>query len=223
MKYEEDDTVKIGKKVICLLLTACMVTGLMPAVSFAAEEKNMQMKTGSISGYDETNNSYDYIYYGTKDGNGIKWRVLDDKANNEEEGGESKGLFLLSDELLGSTQFNPYDNYNNIWQGSAAQDWCNNTFFKNNLTTAEQSAVMDTQKTDEAYLADSWVQLAKVDNILNGDKIFFLSAEEAWTEAYGFTSADSRKMSSSWWLRSPYSDTTNSAGYVGNYGNAGIM
>ena len=201
----------------------------MPTVAFATgSDKEIMLGASNISGYDSTN-SYDYIYYGnwtasdTHTTSGpIKWRVLDDQTNTGQ-----TGLFLLSDGLLGTgdnggvrfQQKIHYDRPNdkfhkgsepsdgdhtncqsaNAWQGSDAQVWCN-TFYNGNLTTQEQGAVLPTTKSDEASAAS--------ENILNGDKVFFLSEEEAKNSAYGFTDDDARiakygDTPSVWWLRTP--------------------
>lgn len=172
----------------------------------------------------------------------IKWRVLDDQTNTGE-----TGLFLLSDGLLGTGNYGGVyfqQNYHhdsssdtyykgsshtgdhtncqiaNAWQGSDAQTWCE-TFYSNNLTTQEQGAVLATTKSDEAFTSSSTysVPFAASNDILNGDKVFFLSAEEAETSGYGFGKDDDRKANygsdaGCWWLRSPYAYLTLRAGLV---------
>ncbi len=124
----------------------------------------------------------------------------------------------------------------NSWQGSDAQKWCN-SFYDTYLTTQEQSAVLATTKSDGEFIANEGKSssyrytLAASENILNSDKVFFLSAEEANEKAYGFTeytvegwpySADHARVAyygntnklGSWWLRSPVS--TNVASTVGS-------
>ena len=90
------------KRILRILLLCCMVLGLLPTTVFANNDgtKAIQLGTSGISGYDSTNNSYDYIYFGTWDNSTVKWRVLDTKTNmpNAQEG---DGFFLLSDALLG--------------------------------------------------------------------------------------------------------------------------
>ncbi|MCO7111013.1 hypothetical protein NIA69_20275 [Gemmiger formicilis] len=53
----------------------------MPTTVFANNDgtKAIQLGTSGISGYDSTNNSYDYIHFGTWDNSTVKWRVLDTK------------------------------------------------------------------------------------------------------------------------------------------------
>ncbi|WP_162613988.1 S-layer homology domain-containing protein [Flavonifractor sp. An10] len=233
------------KRIISLLLAICLVAGLMPTVAFATgSDKAIMLGASNISGYDSTN-SYDYIYFGnwkaldqyTTTGP-IKWRVLADQTNTGE-----TGLFLLSDGLLGTgdnggvyfqqtshIDRNSYEFHKgsepsdgdhtncqiaNAWQGSDAQVWCN-TFYNGSLTMQEQGAVLATTKSDEA--------LAASENILNGDKVFFLSEEEAKNSAYGFADDDARianygNSPSVWWLRTPDTKYPLMAGAVQYDGN----
>lgn len=204
---------KPKSKLLSLLLAICLVVGLMPTTAFAADgDKTIMPGTSGISGYDGTN-GYDYIYYGTWNGSPIKWRVLDDQTNTG-----STGLFLLSDVLLGSgdsggVYFDNSSPYSNVWQGSDAQTWCEN-FYSSNFSTGEQSVVIATTKS---------VPFAASENILNGDKVFFLSAQEAENDEYGFTNDAARvanygDSAGVWWLRSPSADNTDLAGAVGTYG-----
>lgn len=215
---------KPKSRILSLLLAICLVVGLMPTAAFAANnDKAIQLGASNISGYDSTN-GYDYIYYGEWDNSPIKWRVLDEQTNTQNE-----GLFLLSDVLLGTgtwggVYFDSTSPYGNAWQGSDAQDWCK-TFYSDSLTTQEQSAVLETTKSDTAFTSSTYsVPFAASENILNGDKVFFLSAEEAENSAYGFTDDNARSANYGnsaglWWLRSPIADYTNLAGLVFDYGD----
>ena len=215
-------------RILSLLLVFCLVAGLLPTAAFAAGTdtgKAIQIGASGISGYDSTN-GYDYIYYGTWSSDPIKWRVLDTKTNmaNATEG---DGLFLLSDVLLGTGNYGGvhFDNtvpYSNAWHGSDAQDWCE-TFYSDSLTTQEQGAVLATTKSDKAYKSSYDYQFASSENILNGDKVFFLSAQEAESSEYGFTNDTARianygNSAGSWWLRSPNANYTYYAGLVYDYG-----
>ena len=208
------------KRILSILLLCCMVLGLLPTTVFANNDgtKAIQLGTSGISGYDSTNNSYDYIYFGTWDNSTVKWRVLDTKTNmpNAQEG---DGFFLLSDALLGTGEFGGVEfdyttPYTNDWRGSRAQDWCNG-FYNRNLSTTEQKAVFATSKSDDPYI-DGYFMGSE--NILNGDKVFFLSAEEVRKVAYGFIDDNARianygDSAGGWWLRSPHRDY-NAAGVV---------
>ena len=208
------------KRILSILLVCCMVLVLLPTTVFANNDgaKAIQLGTSGISGYDSTNRSYDYIYFGTWNNSTVKWRVLDTKTNmpNAQEG---DGFFLLSDALLGTgafggVEFDYTPPYTNDWKGSRGQDWCNG-FYTRNLSTTEQKAVFATSKSDDPYIDGRFMGS---ENILNGDKVFFLSAEEAGKAAYGFIDDNARianygDSAGGWWLRSPHQDY-NSAGVV---------
>ena len=243
---------KPKSKLLSLLLAICLVAGLMPTAALAAGTdtgKAIQLvdsgTAANIDGYDSTD-GYDYIYYGTWNDSAIKWRVLDDQTNTGE-----NGLFLLSEELLGTGNYGGvyfqqsyhYDSSSgsyhkgsapangdhtdcliaNAWQGSDAQTWCA-TFYSSNFSTGEQGAVLATTKSDGAFTSSTYsVPFAASENILNGDKVFFLSAEEAENSAYGFTDDNTRianygNSAGVWWLRSPCVDYTDYAGVVFAYG-----
>ena len=220
-----------------------MVLCMLPSVAFAegtATGKAIQNGASGISGYDSTN-GYDYIYYGTWNSSPIKWRVLDTKTNMEN--ATDDGLFLLSDVLLENVPFQEdyhkangswykglgsnSGDYANAWQGSDAQKWCGK-FYTDNLTSQEQGAVLPTTKSDKyLQVSKNWSDSDNFDaseNILNKDKVFFLSAEEANNSTYGFTDDDARIAkygddAYGWWLRSPSYHFTINAGYVKLFGN----
>ena len=235
-------------RILSLLLVFCLVAGLLPTAAFAAGTdtgKAIQIGASGISGYDSTN-GYDYIYYGAWNSSPIKWRVLDDKTNfdSDNDGTNDDGLFLLSDVLLGTGTYGGvyfqqsyhYDSGTyykgsshsgdhtncqimNAWQGSDARSWCN-SFYTTNLTSQEQGAVLATTKSDDAFTSSTYsVPFAASENILNGDKVFFLSAQEAESGNYGFTNDTARianygNSAGMWWLRSPYARFTYYAGAV---------
>lgn len=165
----------------------------------------------------------------------------------------NNAMFLLSDGLLGTGNYggvyfqqnyhsdSSSDKYHkgstpsggdhtncqiaNAWQDSDAQSWCS-TFYSNNLTTQEQGAVLATSKSDRAFTSSTnSVQFAASNDILNRDKVFFLSAEEAENSAYGFTDDNARianygdSGAGGWWLRSPDADFTYDAGAVYDSGD----
>ena len=207
------------KRLLSILLCLCMAACMLPTVAFAAgaeNDKEIQLvdsgTAANISGGQNDN-----IYFGTWDEEPIKWRVLDDQTNT----GES-GLFLLSDALLGTgwhgdVYFDNSGNTSNAWQSSTAKTWCNN-FYGSSFSNGEQGAVLATTKSDEALITGG-ISFAASENILNGDKVFFLSAEEAENSAYGFTDDNARianygNSAGVWWLRSPYAIFTTYAGVV---------
>ena len=194
---------------------------MLPTVAFAAGAENDKaiqlVDSGTAANISGGQN--DNIYFGTWDEEPIKWRVLDNRTNT----GES-GLFLLSDTLLGTGRygdvyFDNSGNTSNAWQSSTAKTWCNN-FYGSSFSNGEQGAVLATTKSDEAFTRGTGgISFAASENILNGDKVFFLSAEEAENSAYGFTDDNARianygNSAGVWWLRSPYAIFTNYAGVV---------
>ena len=103
---------KPKKKAISLLLAICLVVGLLPTTVFAADptttttDKVIMLDTSGISGPTSTQTGRgtyyipsDYVYFGVKDSDPIKWRVLNaDKTND----GTTSGMFLLSEYCLDS-------------------------------------------------------------------------------------------------------------------------
>ena len=221
------------KRILSLMLCCVMLLGLMPTTAFAAGTgKAIQLGTSGISGYDTAKGGtgYDYIYMGSYNSSPVKWRVLDDQTNFDSngDGTNETGLFLLSEDLLGSgdrgdVYFDGTSPYSNAWQGSDAQAWCN-TFESSNLDSLELAAILATTKSDDAFTSSTHnVSFAASTNILNSDQVFFLSAEEAVNSEYGFTDDAARianygNSASTWWLRSPYADFTSSTGLVDGYG-----
>ncbi|MCD8046957.1 MAG: DUF6273 domain-containing protein, partial [Clostridiales bacterium] len=237
----------IWKKTASLLLVICLVVGLLPTTVFAAGDTGKAIQlvtdsnpTGGISGYDSTN-GYDYIYYGywtapdsyTTSG-AIKWRVLDTRTNMDN-AKEGDGLFVLSEELLGSGSDGGVIFFNSTsgseerrWQGSGAQAWCKDFagIDGNNVadafSTTELAAILETTKTDDYFGENERFQ--RSNEILNGDKVFFLSAEEASNSAvYGFSNDEARiakygDTAADWWLRSPEHEHSSSTGYVNSNG-----
>ena len=213
------------KRILSILLCLCMAACMLPTVAFAAGAENDKaiqlVDSGTAANISGGQN--DNIYFGTWDEEPIKWRVLDDQTNT----GES-GLFLLSDALLGTGRygdvyFDNSGNTSNAWQSSTAKTWCNN-FYGSSFSNGEQGAVLATTKSDEA-LSTGGISFAASENILNGDKVFFLSAEEAENSAYGFTDDNARianygNSAGVWWLRSPYAIFTTYAGVV--FGNGPV-
>lgn len=209
------------KRILSILTALALCLGLLPTAAFAADgDTAIMLGTNGISGYDDSTNSYDYIYFGNWNApdqyttpGPIKWRVLDDQTNTGE-----NGLFLLSDRLFGAgnaagggVYFDNSSPYSNVWQGSDAQKWCQD-FCGKSFSTGEQGAVFATTKNDAEYYNASSGDLPLEYGVsqLEEDKVFFLSAEEAGNSAYGFIDDNARlayfgngTRYGAWWLRSP--------------------
>ena len=212
------------KRIFGMLLALVMALALLPATAFAEEaEGGIVLGTDGIRGYDASE-GYDYIYFGTWNGEPIKWRVLDDQTNTG-----ITGLFLLSDGLLGTGYRGgvKFGSGSKAWQDSKARVWCmdfagiEGTSVPDAFSAAELAAILETTKSDEEYVTPTepvevngrpmtlhGARFPAVENILNRDKVFFLSVAEAKSEAYGLADADARAMKfngeeACWWLRSP--------------------
>ncbi len=224
------------KRFLSLLLVICLVVGLMPATVFAEGTdtgKAIQLGTSGISDPTSTQDSSgtyytpsDYVYFGVKGSDPIKWRVLDaDKTND----GTTSGMFLLSEYLLDrgvvfESAWNSDDNDGqtnpNEWQHSDAQNWCS-TFATNTdvFSTAEQAAFLGVAKTDSAE-SDLYSIPWGTSSLTENDKVFFLSVRELadyvgdYDGAPGLSATDTAQSAGLWWLRSPYANYTYNAGLV---------
>jgi hypothetical protein len=168
--------------------------------------------------------SGDLVYFGTADeaiGFSGAWRVLDAEQTNT---GEA-GLFLLSETLIGKDKRHGLyfrdekKPTTNTYTGSDAKAWCAD-FFDTHFSEAEQAAILPTYKSDDPIEIPSTlfsdvgdhpaiVRFDGEENILNGDRVFLLSAEEASSAKYGLDTDESRIASffgtaANWWLRSPH-------------------
>ena len=198
------------RRFLSILLICAMIITMLPVMSFAGDEdgqtaaadtgKAIRLNTDGIAGY--SNRKYHYIYYGKWKENPIKWLVLDDKTNTGED-----GFFLLSEGLIDVLQ--KFDDNSTKWQGSSAQKWCEDfagvsgDSVPDAFTSAERDAILETVKSDDTYnYIDSRLPIVfdAYENILNGDKVFYLSAEEAESSEYGNPSET--QFFDDWFLRS---------------------
>lgn len=235
-----------AKKKLLSLLLGGLIAGLLPTTALAAGTKDtgkgIQTGAACISDYNLGIGKYDYIYYGMWNDSPIKWRVLSVEGNGgtyvkaDDSSYSGKPLFLLSEVLLstdttstyGNVRFN--DSGSTAWQGSIAQSWCKEfsgesgteKYAAKAFTASECNAVLKTTKSDTAYPTSNPAYIAS-ENILNGDRVFFLSAEEASESSYGFREDDGRIAMYGteygvWWLRSartPDGSPGNNDIYVG--------
>ncbi len=230
-------------RILSFLMSVCLAAGLIPGTVLAEPETSgiaraagvgraIQIKKGTnpnggIAGYDDAT-GYDYIYYGTWQGNPLKWRVLDEEAND----GTSDHLFLLSDALLASgdpaKETIVFSGSGPQWHASDAKKWCRNFSGEEvgsvvALSAGELAALRRTIKSDAEYMGDSGVESMAINNILPSDTVFFLSNEEAQKEAYGLGTPDKRIASyngteEGWWLRSTAKADTSNILYMDDTG-----
>lgn len=224
------------KRILSLLIVISLFCGLIPTQVFAADEVQ-EIMSGTSGIEDPTQKKYpnkgnyyvpsDYIYFGTYEGTPIEWRVLDADTTNF----GTPGLFLLSQNLLGTGtgggvifdedevanagQINP-----NEWQGSDAQKWCD-IFTDSSFESIEAEAILPATKWDaaESVYLTSWDV-----STLNNDKVFFLSAKEAFNYVGDYSgaiglSAKYNGKGKTWWLRSPRKGMEEYAGTVSSSGS----
>lgn len=160
----------------------------------------------------------DYIYFGLYQGSPLKWRVLDaDKAFDK----QTDGVFLLTDGLLETMRYNPY-NGSTAWEGSEAQAWCKAfAGSTSNFSAAEQGVMMGIAKTEGAYTLydDPWGEC-----ILSAqNKMFFLSVQEYYDYVAAWASIVAH-VSNHFWLRTPNTEWTTNVGVVyPSDGNVGAL
>ncbi len=204
-------------------------------------EQDGLMSIDDLSGYD-AQWGYNYLYFGKFGTDPILWRVLSASGNatgdtdslrqGEDTVSNDEAMFLLSEYLLGQganggLQFTSNNQETNVqYKGSMAQAWCRTATDPDSpykaFTAGELSAMLDTTKSDPEYAGTNWRNkvYAAAENILENDKVFFLSAEEAANAAYGFEEEGKlialyNNVATEWWLRSSITDPdTKSVGAV---------
>ena len=109
-----------------------------------------------------------------------------------------------------------------VYQGSDIQQWCK-AFLESRFSEAERQAMLPTFKSDEGIAipgfsiplpgaAGGTVDFDPAEDILSGDRLFLLSAEEVTAAQYGFGDNRSRVAlykgeAQGYWLRSPHIPT----------------
>ena len=186
---------KQKKRILSFLLAVCLIAGFLPA-AYAAAETTVQIVENIGDGQ--------FLYYGEN-----KWLVLDGDADNN---GEA-GIFLLSADVAASGIQFENSGLSNAWDGSDAKAWAE-AFAAESFTEDELSAIKAVTKMDAA---GTYSGLAWKESSLNGEQVFFLSAEEASTYL-----STNMAAGNGWWLRSGYADNTGIfAGAVSDIGIVG--
>lgn len=190
---------KPKSKLLSLLLTICLVVGLMPTAAFAAGTdtgKAIQLVdsgTAANIGGGQADNIYFGTYQQSSDGSGgyntdpIKWRVLENADGQ---------LFLLSDQNLDVFQYHT-DNESVTWETSTMRSWLNgydashntggdsgidytsDNFIGTAFSAKEQAAISDT----EVFNDDNPTYGTEGGNNTT-DQIFLLSIAEAQNSSY---------------------------------------
>ena len=172
----------------------------------------------------------DYVYLGNDSSSGYQgmplWHVLSK---------EPDGTLLLMSEYLWSgdgTQkadplpFNKNRADENHWQNSMARIWCQN-FEQAVLGNIEDLKIYETTKSDAFTKSPDniTIQYDAVENALNRDRVFFLSAEEVLkylpekADRIAYNS-DGEKIgkADSWWTRSPRYQSSVCSGRISSTG-----
>ena len=172
----------------------------------------------------------DYVYMGEKNPKGYSgmpyWKVM---------GKEKDGTVLLMSEYLWRGNgneavtppaFNLHRSDGNEWQSSVAQRWCK-SFEAAVLADVDGLEIKETTKSDKHIQSpdDPLIQYSARENILNKEKVYFLSAEEVlkYMPTRGARVAyisDGKKTgkADSWWLRSPRYQSEICSGRVSSEG-----
>ena len=190
---------KPKSKLLSLLLTICLVVGLMPTAAFAAGTdtgKAIQLVdsgTAANIGGGQADNIYFGTYQQSSDGSGgyntdpIKWRVLENADGQ---------LFLLSDQNLDVFQY--HTEYESVtWETSTMRSWLNgysaehntggdsgtdytsDNFIGTAFSEKEQGAIADT-----TVVNDNNPTYGTEGGNTTTDKIFLLSIAEAQNSSY---------------------------------------
>lgn len=215
----------MGKRILSLALAFVMVITLLPATAYAAPGDAMSLDAEDSFGI--TGGGTNWVYFGEYGGDPVKWRVLSTHGNG---GTCSDGAIAVTDPLflISEHMFNfniPFDieYYTGTWQGSGVQLWCQN-FASTHFEPKELETIAATAKDDGGYTSTSstgeGTSFIASSKILDGDKLFFLSAEEAESAEYGFSDNVDRVAETifgsirAWWTRSKFAGTDYNFGYV---------
>lgn len=212
-------------RLLAALLSLCLLIGLVPgAQTTAFADGTDKAIVPGVAGLNDPvfSNGYyypsDYVYFGLYQGSPLKWRVLDaDKAFDK----QTDGVFLLTDGLLETMRYNPY-NGSTAWEGSEAQAWCKAfAGSTSNFSAVEQGVMMGIAKTEGAYTLydDPWGEC-----ILSAqNKMFFLSVQEYYDYVAAWASIVAH-VSNHFWLRTPNTEWTTNVGVVyPSDGNVGAL
>lgn len=212
-------------RLLAALLSLCLLIGLVPgAQTTAFADGTDKAIVPGVAGLNDPvfSNGYyypsDYVYFGLYQGSPLKWRVLDaDKAFDK----QTDGVFLLTDGLLETMRYNPY-NGSTAWEGSEAQAWCKAfAGSTSNFSAVEQGVMMGIAKTEGAYTLydDPWGEC-----ILSAqDKMFFISVQEYYDYVAAWASIVAH-VSNHFWLRTPNTEWTTNVGVVyPSDGNVGAL
>ena len=202
IRLKADYKAKISGIMITFLISVMILMFITNAMgettpSAAAAEKNRDntwLGTAGISNPDrptdkDTPWSGCYVYFGTYDGNPIKFRVL---ARDSTAYTSGKALFLDSDVSLFEECFDNEEPYSNSWNGSTLQKTLNSTFLDGFHACEQEAIATSTGNGGITYEPGSMETGACGAPVSINDKVFLLDPAEVRNEAYGYSSDDGR-------------------------------
>lgn len=242
-----------ASKIVASILVAAMAVAIIPKFTgagtvFAAGSKNGENTCLGTSGIAapavptsaDSAWSGSYVYFGSYDGNPIKFRVL--APSTTAYGGST--LFLDSDKTLFTGYFDKTDPLSNTWNGSDIQGVLNGSFL-NGFTSLEQGAIA-TSQGNGGLTYDSFLSYMYGSPVSVNDRVFLLDASEVMNPTYGYSSdcgwvdddndgdwstggwsrhvvatREKGGESAFWWLRSAISYDSTKAGEVYHDGDLG--
>ena len=208
---------KSGKRILSFILTAVMVFALLPVfgkpmvVKAADGDKTVaSLSTGAINNPAAPANkdsawSGNYVWFGTYNGNPVKYRVLSNATTEYSGTTGAKTIFLDCDSILFETAFDDDSSPNtgatkeNEWQYSDLKNKLNGDMFltgnyngENNFTVQEIAAIANSTKAGYTLTAntsyvtgpDKWF---KEYTGLTGEQIFVLDVNDTLNTAYGYS------------------------------------
>ena len=216
MKIKKHKKIKeAGKGTMALLLAICLLAGIFSSVwknvltiQAATDDYMIYFGVGGINNPKSEDLSTsegwfgDYVWFGSYEGNAVKWRVLD-KSGSKETGTSSMdgGMLLQSDTILVNREFGD----GVVWAESGLRTWLQgNNEFLSGFTNAEISAIMESTKDKGSDTSSS----TSVE-LLN-DTIFILDYTDVNNSKYGYMIGGAYDTSNSnisdqpWWLRSTF-------------------
>ena len=224
-----------AKRSLAILLASAMAIGLAANAPNTASEVRAEGTDKTIAGIGtsvisnpstpDVNTAWtgSYVYFGTYNGNSVKYRVLDN--NTSDFGGTT--MLLDCDSILLQMKF---DDDSNVWANSEIRNYLNSEadggFIKTSFTDMERDAIANSTKAEategdgsgdvwEGYFDDGGNLDCLPYAPLTGEKVFLLDAKEATNKSYGYsdTSWDAKNREKEytsgdfgyvyWWLRSP--------------------
>ena len=218
-----------AKRSLAILLASAMAIGLAANAPNTVSEVRAEGTDKTIAGIGtsiisnpstpDVNTAWSgsYVYFGTYNGNSVKYRVLDN--NTSAFGGTT--MLLDCDSVL--TQM-AYDADSKVWAESDIKQYLNDSFLKASFTDTERGAIASSTKAstvdgDGLGYPISYDSDVLLFSSLAGEKIFVLDVKEASNSSYGYSDTkfankavsnrvkkDSSGNAAYWWLRSPYYD-----------------